>query len=276
MASVFQNTNGMVEVVLGDSLNFILTSDGTDVLDKYEVFRVRGNTVTAVHGSNPRNLQALSVTTGSGTVDHIYVPQGSTTGSTITTLIEFNSTDFTYGDKGIIVGYDTGLSTNTYIQPFQVVRGKGIEKLWDVETSDADAEATNRPNTLVGRAWTVEKNQRDVLMPRLKRALGLLGEHQIVDAFLYDDDGNITECRLRFFETKQNAIDALKWEDRLNEVDPRIAQSPVTGELAVYTITASNLLPRNLRTLFEQKIDADESDNLFGTGSTEGSTGSVI
>jgi hypothetical protein len=172
------------------------------------------------------------------------------------------------------VAYQNSSGTASVTQPFQVTRGVGIENLWDVEP--ADTLADDKPNTILGRLMTLELNQRDVIMPRQKRILGLLGEHQLVDGFLYDDDGNITECRLRVFETKDQAEGVGIWQDRLNDVDPRIAESPITGELAVYTISASNLLPRNLRTVFQQKIDAEESDNLFGTGETEGTTGSTI
>lgn len=272
MATRFGIEHGPLQIVLGDRVNFLIhEQNGTHVPDEYNIFRIPPGsaTPTKVHngtmGAVTLTLDDGTPTGGTATADNWYAPTDS--GYSITT-----SDSWDYGDVGLIVAYDEDGGTDAHCQYFQVVRGAGIEYLKDTEPTDSTAEAN--PNNLLGRLWTVEKNQRDVLMPRLKRALGLLGEHQVVDAFLYDDDGNITECRLRFFETKANATAAAKWTDRVNEADPRT--TPVTGEIAVYTITASNLLPRNLRTLYEQKIDADETDNLFGTGTSEGSTGSTI
>ena len=262
MASVFNNTNGMTQVALGDTLDFLVTPTSSEVPDKYEVFKLDGSTVTAKHGSFARNVVELSITTTSGTVDKIYGPAGTGAGTGITDLLAITDTDWTYGDKGVVVAYETGAASNTYIQPFQVVRGAGVEKLWDEETSDVDAKVSTKRNTVLGRLMTTEMNQTDIIMPRQKRILGLLGEHQVVDAFLYDDDGNITECRLRSFDTAANSAAANKWTDRLNVVDPRDGAD--AGEIALYTITASNLLPRNLRTLYEQKISADSTDNDFG------------
>lgn len=262
MASVFNATNGVIQVALGDTLDFIITPTSTEVPDKYQVYKVIGNTVTALT-STARNLVEISITPSAGVVDKLYAPQGTAGGSGITDLLTISSTDWTYGDKGVIVGFDvSGSDDRSYVQPFQVVRGGGIERLWEVETSDTDAKDSTKRNTILGRLMTNEMNQIDIIMPRLKRVLGLLGEHQVVDAFLYDDDGNIKECRLRIFDTLSNASSANKWTDRLNTVDPRDGAD--TGEIGLYTITADNLLPRNLRTLYEQKISADASDNAFG------------
>lgn len=274
MATTFSGSgHGYLEVQLGEPLKF-LVHENTLTLNEYEIHKISTATGLSTRpsdfGTDPKTMTSCGLDTagdlldGTAVADDFFAPSQFYTPT---------SDNWNYGDIGLIICYAAG-NAETTIQPFQIVRGVGIERLWETETTDVEAEATNRPNTLVGRAWTVEKNQRDVLMPRLKRALGLLGEHQVVDAFLYDDDGNITECRLRFFDSKANATAAAKWTDRVNEADPRT--TPVTGEIAVYTITASNLLPRNLRTLYEQKIDADETDNLFGTGTSEGSTGSTI
>jgi len=264
-----------IQIVMGEALEFVV-HEATIIPDKYEVFRVVGDTVTEVIGvsNNPRNMQSIAVSTVGGTVDNLFAPDGAVVGSAITDLYEV-AAPFTYGDKGLIVVYQVG-DTQADVIPFQVVRGVGIEKLTDVQTADNDTPMLAAPNTILGRLWTVEKNQRDVLMPRQRRMLGLLGEHQVVDAFLYDDDGNITECRLRNFDDKTNAAAAGKWTDRLNQADPRTSPTGDPGEVGVYTITANNLLPRNLRTLFEQKIDADPADNLFGTGTGDGTTGSTV
>jgi len=272
MATEFSGQSGYLQVPLGDTLRFLLHTT-TDTLDRYEVFRFEDDGTPQKFGAT-KNMAALTITDSdaSSSADNWYAPDVASTHHVITGTV--GSGTWAYGDVGIIVAYQDSGGTVSVTQPFQVTRGAGIEYLKDTSPSDATAEAT--PNNLLGRLWTVEKNQRDVIMPRQKRILGLLGEHQVVDGFLYDDDGNITECRLRIFETKAQAEGVGIWQDRLNDVDPRIAESPVTGELAVYTISASNLLPRNLRTVFQQKIDAEESDNLFGTGETEGTTGSTI
>jgi len=294
MASVFNNVHGVIEVVLGDVLEFVFeVTDGSeqdpvtvdDVLDRYQIYNITGSTVAPLpsvsSGTWPRDMAALvfSSQAPGGTIDRLYGPDATAVGDGATNLYVFNSTDWTYGDSGMIVAWDASNASgasSSYIQQFRVTRGAGIEKLTDVQTADNDTPMLAAPNTILGRLWTVEKNQRDVLMPRQRRILGLLGEHQVVDAFLYDDDGNITECRLRFFDTKAHSAEAAKWTDRLNQVDPRVTPGGDAGEVGLYTITADNLLPRNLRTLFEQKIDADPADNLFGTGLGDGTTGSTV
>lgn len=131
----------------------------------------------------------------------------------------------------------------------------------DTETADASAEGSLADNTMIGRLRTLERNQTEVVFPRLKRLLGLLGEHQLVDGFLYDDDGNVTECRIRIFDTKANRDGASVWSDRQNENDP--APALESGEIARYVATMSNLLPRNLRTVYNEAINTDQADNDF-------------
>ena len=168
--------------------------------------------------------------------------------------------DFAPGDHGLIAlhfAYNSNLDDPTVAtMTFKIsqVQNK-VDYIKDVDIADVGSEsATNKPNSLAGRLLTCERNQTEVLMPRLRRALGLLGEHQLVDGFLYDDDGNITECRLRLFESAHTMVNnANIWNDRVNESDAD-ALDLVTGEEARYTITASNLLPRNLRTSYQQKL----------------------
>jgi len=180
------------------------------------------------------------------------------------------------GQTGIIVAYDTSNETDQYIIPFRVVYNKFLHQVAD---ASVDTEA---PNSIMGRLLTCERNQTDLILPRLRRALGLLGEHQKVDGFLYDDDGNITECRIRIFRDNAGANGASLWTDRVNDADPASAMDAGNFELYRYTVTATNLLPRNLRTGYSQVIginEADEeADNVYGSdGSASGTdNGSVL
>ena len=276
MATTFSGSgHGYLQIPLGETIKFLVHENSLG-LNEYEVHKISTTTGQSTrpgdHSGSPYTMSTCGLNAtndlldGSAIADDFFAP---------TTFYTPESDNWAYGDAGLIICYQSGQAETT-VQPFQIVRGVGIEKLTDLQTSDSDAAMLAAPNTILGRLWTVEKNQRDVLMPRQRRMLGLLGEHQVVDAFLYDDDGNITECRLRNFDDKTNAAAAGKWTDRLNQADPRTSPGGDTGEVGVYTITADNLLPRNLRTLFEQKIDADPADNLFGTGTGDGTTGSTV
>jgi len=171
------------------------------------------------------------------------------------------------GDDLLVRFLVTGTAGGDYFGGLNVILDKKIAEQVVDEVTDNDAETA--PDSLVGRLFTLEKNQIDVLMPRLKRTLGLLGEHQVVDGFVYDDDGNITQCRVRIFEDKADAENCDRWTDTLNANDP--AGTLQTGEIARYTTIVSNLLPRNLRTLYDQRISADATDNACGKlGSTGG------
>ena len=148
-----------------------------------------------------------------------------------------------------------------------------ISKTGILETAVIDATADDNPDSVLGRLLTVEKNQTDVLMPRMRRTLGLLGEHQLVDGFVYDDDGNITQCRLRIFETKAAAEAAQPWLDANgDETDT----SMITDEIARYTIDATNSLPRNLRTQLRTRLTKAQPENPAGITPDEpyGSNGS--
>lgn len=148
------------------------------------------------------------------------------------------------------------------------------------EIADTLLNVTGK-NSVLGRLYTVEKNQTDVLMPRLRRALGLLGEYQVADAFVYDDDGNITKCRIRIFSGQSQADSAPVWLDTDNETDdvPAAVQTS-SGEIARYEINATNSLPRNLRTKFMQDFEPTQtpSDEPYGSnGSNSGTNnGSVL
>lgn len=130
------------------------------------------------------------------------------------------------------------------------------EHIGGPETGDSTVEAS--PNSGYGRMRSVERNQMDHIMPRLSRTLGLLGENQLVDGYLYDDAGNITACRVRVFDTKTNRDAASIWADRVNDIDP--AATMETGELERYDVTANHSLARNLRTLYESVITTDAPD----------------
>lgn len=257
---------GEVEGTIGQPLKF-----------KFSMLTDKGVEVTS-------NSNAAILTSGHSF--NVYKADGSlisgtrilTRNSSISTMLEISAgnytvsdTDFAVGDVGFIsVQLDASSGTDpVYLATLKITNGETISK--QLTTDIADTEADDLPNSIIGRLYTVEKNQIEVLMPRLKRTLGLLGEHQVVDGFVYDDDGNITQCRVRIFEDKADAQGCNRWTDTLNSDDP--ATSLETGEIARYTTLVSNLLPRNLRTLYDQRISTDATDNGFGDlGSTGGST----
>ena len=147
-----------------------------------------------------------------------------------------------------------------------------------LNTAVIDSGLTVVSDSVLGRLYTIERNQTDVLMPRLRRALGLLGEYQVADAFVYDDDGNITKCRIRIFSGQSQADSAPVWLDTDNETDPvNAAVQTSSGEIARYEINATNSLPRNLRTKFMQDFEPAQtiSDENYGkAGNDDGTTGS--
>lgn len=176
----------------------------------------------------------------------------------------------------VIIKSDSGTTpTLTAITTFRIDRQKSIEDdtalIIDTETSDADLESTTTiDDTLMGRLRSLELNQQNIIHARLKRILGHLGEHQVVDGYLYDDDGNISESRVRLFDSKTNADAAALWRDRVNDSDP--APNLETGELYRYTLSATAVLPRNLRTTYKESINTDAADNDYIDG-TDGSWG---
>lgn len=162
---------------------------------------------------------------------------------------EFTTTGFTIGYATQILG-DTSLIVRTEVADSALTGSSGAD------------------NTVLGRLLTLERNQYEVIFPRLKRLLGLAGEHQVVDGFLYDDSGNVTSCRVRIFDTKANAAGASLWNDAVNDADP--APSYQTGEIERYTIAVTHLLPRNLRTIYRQAAQTNQGDNNY-IDSTDGS-----
>lgn len=140
------------------------------------------------------------------------------------------------------------------------------EDLGSPQVDDADLEGAE-VNTLMGRLRTLERNQVEVLFPRLTRALGLLGENQITDAHVYDNAGNITSARVRVYDTKANADAAFTWEDTEGVADP-VGAFPTTGELARYTLQAAHLNPRQLRTLLDSVIENTPTDETATNNDT--------
>lgn len=127
----------------------------------------------------------------------------------------------------------------------------------------ADSVADDDPNTVFGRLHTVEENQEQIIFPRLKRLLGLAGEHQLVDAYTYDEAGNITECRVRIFNTKANREAASPWLNRGGETDP--APALETGEITRYTVAATHRAERNLRNFYQGQVLTSQADDGYTT-----------
>lgn len=245
---------------LGDTLSFAVASrdivgsvEATFVPTHYDV--INCETQSAVdsdvameaisnYGSDifvPDNAALITLSTGNGYAENtnymVVVKEGSGTSPTVFKVMNFRI------DNSFSIEEDT-------------------ESLYDVEVSDLTIEGTDTiDDTVVGRLMTLERNHQNIIFPRLKRLLGLLGEHQVADGFLYDDDGNISTCRIRLFDTAANAAAASQWTDRVNDSDP--AATLDTGELARYTINATHLLPANLRTLYTQAISSDQNDNAY-------------
>ena len=70
-----------------------------------------------------------------------------------------------------------------------------------------------------------------------QKVLGLLGENLLLDSFGYDAAGNITNLRVRVFDSNTNALAATA----------DITDVPETGEVAIYDVTQTHNLPRNVR-----------------------------
>lgn len=104
----------------------------------------------------------------------------------------------------------------------------------------------------LGERQTWLRNTIDnVVVPRLKRALGLLGENLVLDQFEYDDAGNIEALRMRIFENATSAEAAT--EDITGALED--------GEIARYTISQTTDLPKNLRSFHLSSIDTDQDDS---------------
>jgi len=261
----------------------VLDSIGSTAIDKYQVYSTAdgGTPFTAVllmtnddgtatsgggyaDASGSDSERILNSMTVAGQV--IYKPE-------VSQQYTVTEADFPLsGQTGIIVAYDTSDETDQYIIPFRVVYNKFLHQVADASVDD------EAPNSIMGRLLTCERNQTDLILPRLRRALGLLGEHQKVDGFLYDDDGNITECRIRIFRDNAGANGASLWTDRVNDADPASTMDTGNDELYRYTVTATNLLPRNLRTGYSQVIGAEQTDNALGSdgSDTPSNNGSVL
>jgi hypothetical protein len=165
---------------------------------------------------------------------------------------------------GILAKNDqgTGSTTELIAINFRVT----WEHLGSPNTTDALAETAGNENTILGRLRTLERNQTEVIFPRLQRNLGLSGENQLVDAYSYDNAGNIMACRIRVFDTRANALAAAIWQDTENEADP--APTLQTGEILRYIVTADHVSPRQLRQVLDTKSETDPAD--------AGQTGSVM
>lgn len=84
-------------------------------------------------------------------------------------------------------------------------------------------------------AW-VRNDIENVVFPRLRRLLSLLGENTLLDNFSYDNAGNITGLRVRCFDSAANASNAT--------VDVTDAEN---GEEVTLVVTQTHDLPRNVR-----------------------------
>ncbi len=157
---------------------------------------------------------------------------------------------------------------------FYIDHSTDIATIQEVEISDATAQETGKRDTLVGRLMTLELNQISNLSPKLRRVLGLLGENQIVDGAVFDDAANVTEMRIRVFDTAANAAAAPRWTNREENADPAPA-FPGSGEKLRQIITAQHLNPRQLRTLLlgDQRVSVggggDATDQIYDESSVQ-------
>lgn len=240
-----------------------------------EAVRVAGDSVAAAAYVNGGDT---AISLGLGTNDQVASTGIYTKEIYATTTLASGGTALAVGDEIVITG-----NSGSAADAVTIVRV--VNKTAALETAVADDVADDNPNSVLGRLLTVEKNQTDVLMPRLRRALGLLGEYQVADAFVYDDDGNITKCRIRVFNNQADAEAAAVWLDTANETDGApTSVDTLNGEVARYEINATNSLPRNLRTKFIQDVEPSQtiSDENYGKGgnddgtTTSGTNGSVL
>lgn len=248
---------------IGDMLRFAVssrtvtgTAEGTFVPTHYDVFDLE--TRAQVSGGSIN----LTIDSIANYGDDIFVPNESD-------LLEISTANGFEEGKSylLIVKEGTGTSVTVYKTfnfriDYQASIIGDTQLLFDTEVSDAAAQDSLVDNTIIGRLRTIERNQIRIIHPRLKRLLGLAGEHQLVDGYLYDDAGNISECRVRIFNNKANRDAANAWSDRPGgEADP--APSVETGEITRYIMTAQHQLSRNLRNVYEGQIEADQDDNDY-------------
>jgi len=255
------------EFALDDELNFVVYhKDATDMtapwdttnrvaFTHYDIWDIDADDVVGSY-ENESLAEVGSAVGGTYAGLDMYYPN--------TPIVLSTANGFVEGKTYAVIAKsnnDKVSTTETLPFPFRLGYTKDITKIAQTDVSDSTFESS-LTNTIMGRLLTLEYNQKKVIMPRTKRLLGLLGEHQMVDGYLYDDAGNITECRIRVFTSQDDALNATPWEDRVNESDPT-SGALESGELYRYSVTASHLLPRNLRTLYEGAINTDASDNSY-------------
>ncbi len=114
-------------------------------------------------------------------------------------------------------------------------------------SEQADVTVTALPNSVMGRLRTLELNQIQNISPKLRRLLGLSGENQVLDGYFFDDASNITQVRLRVYDTAASARAAVRWADTENQSDP-VGAYPTPGELSRQVIQTSQSQARQLRT----------------------------
>jgi hypothetical protein len=191
--------------------------------------------------------------------------------------------NFYIADSGIVLSTANGFAPgNTYAVviknsdsgvPAQYTRTFCIDSMKTViddtqyiySTEVADGSVSSVPNSLMGRVYTVEKNQIENISPKLRRILGYLGENCMIDGYVHDDAGNISSCRMRIFDTVANLTAATPWSDTVNDSDP--ASSLESGEKARCTLSMTHALPRNLRTAYEAEISTDADDQAYDEAS---------
>ena len=162
------------------------------------------------------------------------------------------------GEKGMVVLKDTANDSpnDTFILRFEISHLakviEGLELIDLEETIDAVAEAA--PNSLIGRLYTLERNQIDNISPKLRRLLGYASENHVIDGIFFDDASNTVECRQRVFDTALNARAAVRWIDVENESDPA-PPFPGTGELSRQKILAAHNNQRQIRVQLLGSID---------------------
>jgi len=273
------NSSMMIEARIGDVLRFAIVDQGftgatstTSYLslnpDKYQIYNAAGSLISTnddstSNGPGPGGERSVNTVSFPGS---LFAHISHVTTDAYTVL----ESEFPVGSIGFVTIYNSSGPANRYVIPFVVTRS--------LSSTVADSAMSAIQNSALGRLHTCERNQTDLILPRLRRALGLLGEHQKVDGFLYDDDGNITECRIRIFRDNTGANAASLWTDRVNDADPASAIDTGNDELYRYTVTATNLLPRNLRTGYSQVIVDEQADNILGSDGSDTPTnnGSVL
>ena len=209
----------------GESLHFTTSNDELNfdpTTGFYDVWRDDDGSAAWIREAN--NLTLSLLTPSYGGRQHV---------SPAAPFVLIDST-WPVGTKGMVVIKvdNTDTPVTSILLRFEISRLElaldESGKIIDQQISDGAVSAT--PNSVMGRAYTVELNQITNISPKLRRLLGYAGENQVLDAVSFDNAGNTTEIRQRIFDTAANAAAAPQsWPMTIADASPRASMRARTS-----------------------------------------------